>query len=62
MDRGLQWEHLIQSRPELQYISTAELRYFIARDLLASSLYGPWEIGVHLACFARNFGAKAPLD
>jgi hypothetical protein len=63
MDRGLQWEQFCPSGPELQPLSTAELRCCIARDLQhASRGYGPWEVGVYLACFARNFGARAPLD
>lgn len=50
--RGLQEHCLLQP-------STAEVRYYIEREL---QRYGPWEIGVTLGFFARKFGAKAPLD
>jgi hypothetical protein len=56
MDRGIQRQCFFQS-------STAEVRCYIARELPhAISLDGPWEIGVGLGCFARNFGARAPLN
>ena len=52
MKRGLQdyWF----SQPD-----TAEVRRYIARDL---QRHDPWEIGVILGFFARNFGARAPLN
>ncbi|KAK3934720.1 hypothetical protein QBC46DRAFT_399090 [Diplogelasinospora grovesii] len=64
MDRGLEWErYIIQRGPELPPLSTEELRSYIARDLQPTGpWYDSWEIGVHLGFFARNFGARAPLD
>jgi hypothetical protein len=56
MDRGIQRQYFPQS-------STAGVRCSIAQDVQhAMSLDGPWEIGVRLGCFARNFGARAPLN
>ncbi|CAF9915430.1 MAG: hypothetical protein ALECFALPRED_010194 [Alectoria fallacina] len=39
--------------------STAEVRRYTSRGL---QRYNPWEIGVTLGFFARNFGARAPLN
>ena len=60
MDRGLRWERFFPSGPELQPLSTARLRCCISRDLQHAGR--GWEVGVYLGCFARNFGARAPLD
>ena len=39
--------------------TTAEVRCYIARQLQQDD---PWDIGVTLGVFARNFGARAPLN
>jgi hypothetical protein len=63
MGRGLDWEkYFAHSNRERRLLSTAELRYNIARDLQPSRWIGPWDIGIYLASFARNFGARAPLN
>lgn len=52
MERGLQKNWFLPQ-------STAEVRRYIAREFQQC---GPWEIGVTLGFFARNFGARAPLN
>lgn len=53
IERGLQERHFLQP------MSTVEVRRYIAKKLQQQS---PWEIGLALGCFARTFGARAPLD
>jgi hypothetical protein len=56
IDRGLQLHHLFQP-------TTAEIRWYTAKEFQhAISLDGPWDVGVSLGRFARNFGARAPLN
>jgi hypothetical protein len=58
MERGLQEHYFL--RPSTRKVRpTKEVRRYIARELQP---YGPWEIGITLGCFARKFGARAPLD
>lgn len=52
MERGLPMDWLLPP-------STEEVRRYIAREFQQC---GPWEIGVALGFFARNFGARAPLN
>ena len=40
-------------------LSTKEVRRYTAREL---QRHGPWKIGITLGCFARKFGARAPLN
>lgn len=58
MDRGLTWENLTGGC--LERLPTFELRYCMAKRL--QSIHDPWEAGIYLGSFARNFGARAPLD
>jgi hypothetical protein len=56
MDRGIQQRYFLQP-------STAEVRRCTAERLQRTILLdGPWETGVGLGYFARNFGARAPLN
>ena len=61
MDRGL--EHQLPSITELPPPTTEELRHFIATKLGSVEPWlSSWESGVCLGSFARNFGARAPLN
>lgn len=51
MERGLQGHRFLQP--------CAEVRRYTAGEFQQQ---GPWEIGVTLGFFARNFGARAPLN
>lgn len=64
MGRGLDREkYFAGTDRELRCLSTAELRCNIARDIQPSGPWiDAWEIGIYLASFSRNFGARAPLN
>ena len=61
--RGLQEHYFVvpcttKGRPTVNVRSTADVRYYIIREL---QRYTPWEIGTTLGVFAQTFGARAPL-
>lgn len=64
MDRGLDWDkYLFMDDDDDQVASTPELRKRITMDLLSQQAWrDPRGVGIFLALFARNFGARAPLD
>uniref|UniRef100_A0A8H7K7U8 DUF7587 domain-containing protein n=1 Tax=Bionectria ochroleuca TaxID=29856 RepID=A0A8H7K7U8_BIOOC len=57
IDHGLRYSDFLG--PELQYISTYEMRDVVSVRLTRSD---PRGIGVSLGCFARLFGARAPSN
>lgn len=61
--RGLQEHYFVQpctaeGRPTVNVRSTADVRYYITREL---QRHAPWEMGAALGVFAQKFGARAPL-
>ncbi|KAL6893437.1 hypothetical protein GGI43DRAFT_413336 [Trichoderma evansii] len=66
MDRGLDWEqYIFADGHDDEVVSTSKLRKRVAENLIPQDiLYGDehWAVGLDLALFAQNFGARAPVD
>lgn len=61
MSRGLDWTRYgVVERHSLP--NTMELRQLIAADLVPGKWNDPFDIGLSLGLFAKQFGARAPLD
>lgn len=60
IDRGFSWEKYFAGPiQDLRPPPTSELRDYIGEEFEFSD---PWDIGISMACFARHFGARAPVD